>query len=138
MAWQYNVLCEKYLGDLSKLLDRLAPLLTRTFTNQANGGYLTPTGWQKPSDGNWNESGIKINRPTIELDFVERLLSAIHRSTKIRQITLGTWSEKMLMILRSCGRSYALHYTQVLKQYSLLMNLRKLLLTGLPLFLVTK
>ena len=55
-------------------------------------GYLTPTGWQKPSGDNWNESGVKTNRPTIELDFVDRLLGAIHRSTKIRQITLETCS----------------------------------------------
>ena len=101
-------------------------------------GYLTPTSWQKLSDGNWNKSGVKINRPTIELDFIDRLLGAIHWSTKIRQITLETWSEKMLMTLRIYGRSYALHYTQVLKQYSLSINLRKVLLTGLSLLSVTK
>ena len=86
---------------------------------------------------NWVK-GIKINLPTIELDFEDRLLGAIHWSTKIRQITLETWSEIMLMTPRIYGRSYVLHYTLVLKQYSLLMNLRKVLLTGLSLSLVTK
>ena len=32
-----SVLCEQYLGDLSKLLDKHAPLVTRTFTKQATG-----------------------------------------------------------------------------------------------------
>ena len=96
-------------------------------------GYLTPTGWEETSGDNWNEYGIKINLPTIELDFENRLLGAIHWSTKIRQITSETWSEKMLMTLRSI-----LHYTLVLKQYSLLMNLRKVLLTGLSLSSVTE
>ena len=68
-------------------------------------GYLTPTGWQKNSGDNWNKSGVKINVSTIELDFEDRLLSAIHWSTKIRQITLETWSEKMLMTLRSYDMS---------------------------------
>ena len=35
-------------------------------------------------------------------------------------------------------RPYVLHYTLVLKQYSLLINLRKVLLTGLSLSSVTK
>ena len=86
----------------------------------------------------WNESGVKINLPTIELDFEDRLLGAIHWSTKKRQITYETWSEKMLMTLRSYGRSYVLHYTLVLKQCSLLMNLRNIVLTGLSLSLVIK
>ena len=75
---------------------------------------------------------------TIDLDFKNRLLGAIHWSTKIRQVTSETWSEKMLMTPRSYGRPYILHYTVVLKQYSLLMNLRKVLLTGLSLSSVTK
>ena len=74
-------------------------------------GFLTPTGWQKTSGDNWNESGVKTNLPTIELDFENRLLGAIHWSTKIRQITSETWSEKMLMTLRSYGRFYVLRYT---------------------------
>ena len=37
MSWQYNVLYEQYLSDLSKLLDKHAPLVTRTFTKQATG-----------------------------------------------------------------------------------------------------
>ena len=41
-------------------------------------GYLTPTGWQKPSGDSWNESGVKINLPIIELDFEDRLPGAIH------------------------------------------------------------
>ena len=32
-----SVLCEQYLGDLSKLLDKDAPLVTRTFTKQGTG-----------------------------------------------------------------------------------------------------
>ena len=32
-----NVLCEQYLGHLNKLLDKHAPLVTRTFTKQAAG-----------------------------------------------------------------------------------------------------
>ena len=32
-----SVLCEQYLGDLSKLLEKHAPLVTRTFTRQATG-----------------------------------------------------------------------------------------------------
>ena len=106
--------------------------------NKVLAGYLTPTGWQKLSGDNWNVSGVNINQPTIELDFADRLLGGIHWSTKIRQIILETWSEKMLMTLRSYGRSYALHYTLVLKQYSLLMILRKVLLTGLSLSSSTK
>ena len=133
-----NVLCEQYLGDLNKLLDKHALLVTRMFTKQAAGCYLTPIGWQKPSDGNWSKSGGRKNRPTIEPVFVDRLLGVIHWSTKIRQITLETCSQKMLMTLRSYGRSYTLHCTQVLKQYSLLMNLRKVLLTSLPLISATK
>ena len=130
-------LCEQYLDDLSKLLDKHAPLVTRTFTKQATG-WLTPTGWQKPSGDSWNESGVKINLPIIELDFEDRLVAAIHWSTKIRQITSETWSEKMPMTPRSYGRSCILHCTLVLKQYSILMNLRKVLLTGLSLSSVTK
>ena len=87
--------------------------------NKLLAGYLTPTGWQKTSGDNWNKSGVKINLPTIELDFKDRLLGTIHWSTNIRQITLETWSEIMLMTLRSYCRSYALHYTLVLKQFSL-------------------
>ena len=100
-------------------------------------GYLTPTGWQKTSGDNWNESGVKINRPTIELDFEDRLLGAIHWSTKIRQITLETWSEKMLMTLKTLQvlRS-ALHSSPeaVLPSH----ESKKVLLTGLLLSLVTK
>ena len=99
--------------------------------------FLIPTDWQKTSDDNWNKSGVKINLPAIDLDFENRLLGAIHWSTKIRQGTSETWSEKMLMTPRSYGRPYVLHYTLVLKQYSLLMNLRKVL-TGLSLSSVTK
>ena len=32
-----SVLCEQYLGDLSKLLDKHASLVTHTFTKQATG-----------------------------------------------------------------------------------------------------
>ena len=32
-----SVLCEQYLGDLSKFLDKHAPLVTRTFTKQVTG-----------------------------------------------------------------------------------------------------
>ena len=32
-----NVLCEQYLDDLSKLFDKLAPLVTHSFTKQAAG-----------------------------------------------------------------------------------------------------
>ena len=32
-----SVLCEQYLGDLSRLLDKHAPLVTRTSTKQATG-----------------------------------------------------------------------------------------------------
>ena len=35
-------LCEQYLDDLSKLLDKHAPLVTRTFTKQATG-WLSDT-----------------------------------------------------------------------------------------------
>ena len=34
-----SVLCEQYLDDLSKLLDKHAPLVTRTFTKQATGWH---------------------------------------------------------------------------------------------------
>ena len=37
-----SVLCEQYLDDLSKLLDKYAPLVTRTFTKQATG-WLSDT-----------------------------------------------------------------------------------------------
>ena len=37
-----SVLCEQYLGDLSRLLDKHAPLVTRTSTKQ-------PTGWLSDS-----------------------------------------------------------------------------------------
>ena len=80
-------------------------------------GYLTPTGWQKPSGDSWNESGVKINLPIIELDFKDRLPGAIQWSTKIRQITSETWSEKMLMTPRSYGRSCVLHCTLVLASH---------------------
>ena len=43
--------------------------------------------------------------PIIELDFEDRLVAAIHWSTKIRQITSETWSEKIPMTPRSYGRS---------------------------------
>ena len=111
-----SVLCEQYLDDLSKLLDKHAPLVTRNFTKQATGWLSDTYRLAKPSGDSWNESGVKINLPTIELDFEDRLLGAIHWSTKIRQITLETWSEIMLMTPRSFGRSYVLHYTLVLKQ----------------------
>ena len=39
-----SVLCEQYLGDLSKLLDKHAPLVTRTFTKQATG-WLSDSYW---------------------------------------------------------------------------------------------
>ena len=32
-----SVLCEQYLGNMSTLLDKHAPLVTRTFTKQATG-----------------------------------------------------------------------------------------------------
>ena len=64
-------------------------------------GYLIPTDWQKTSDDNWNESGVKINLPTINLEFENRLLGAINWSTKLRPVTSETWSEKMLMTPRS-------------------------------------
>ena len=32
-----SVLCEQYLGDLNRLLDKHAPLVTHTFTKQATG-----------------------------------------------------------------------------------------------------
>ena len=88
-AFTEQSLGQERSDDLSKLLDNHAPLVTRTFTKQANG-WLTPTGWQKTSGDSWNESGVKINLPTIELDFEDRLHGAIHWSTKIRQITLET------------------------------------------------
>ena len=69
---------------------------------------------------------------------LDLVLTPTDASVKIRQITLETWSEIMLMTPRSYGRSYVLHCTLVLKQYSLLMNLRKVLLTRLSLSLVTK
>ena len=37
-----SVLCEQYLDDLSKLLDKHAPLVTRTFTEQ-DTGWLSDT-----------------------------------------------------------------------------------------------
>ena len=100
-----SVLCEQYLGDLSKLLDKHAPLVTRTFIKLATGWLSDSYRLAKTSGDNWNKSGAKINLPTIELDVEDILLGAIHWSTKIRQITLETSSDKMVMTLRSYCRS---------------------------------
>ena len=99
--------------------------LLELLLNKLLVGYLIPTDWQKASDDNWKESGVKINLPTIDLDFENRLLGVIHWSTKIRQVTSETWSEKMLTTPRSYGRPCVLHFTLVLKQCSLLMNLKR-------------
>ena len=70
-------------------------------------GYLTPTGWQKTSGDNWTESGVKINLPTIELDFKDRLLGAIHWSAKkanyFRNLVRENFndSKKLWQVLRS-------------------------------------
>ena len=80
--------------------------------NELLVGYLTPTRWQKPSGDSWNESGVKINLPTIELDFEDRLLGAVHWSTKIRQNYFRNQvrenannSKKLWQVLRSALHS---------------------------------
>ena len=106
-----SVLCEQYLGGLNKLLDKHAPLVTRLLLNKLLVDYLTPTSWKTTSGDNWNNSGVKIKMPTIELDFEDRLLGAIHWSTKIRQITLEFCSEnsndskKLWQVLHSALQS---------------------------------
>ena len=92
-----SILCKQYLGDLSRLLDKHAPLVTRTFTKQATGWLSDSYRLAKNIRRQLERNCVKINLSTIKLDFENRLLGAIHWSTKIRQVTSENWSEKMLM-----------------------------------------
>ena len=61
-----NVLCEQYLGDLSKLLDKHAPLVIRTFTKQAAGwlsdSYQLAKAVRRQLERIWHKDKLAYNR----------------------------------------------------------------------------
>ena len=97
-------------------------------------GYLTPIGWQKPSGDSWNESGVKINLRTIELDFEDRLLGAIHWSTTIDHDTLhdslSSWFGVSRVVF-DWFKSYLPDHVQCIRIGSILSDAKKLLY-GVP------
>ena len=68
-----SVLCKQYLSNLSKLLDKHAPLVTHTSYWLAIRLLLAG----KTIRRQWKKSGIKINQPTIKLDYLDRWLLII-------------------------------------------------------------
>ena len=132
-----NVLCEQYLGDFSKLLNKHALEVTRTFTKQAaallSDCYQLAKAIRQQLERIWHKDKSANNGA--------RLCRQIARCNSLVNKDKGNYFRNLEKIRENAndskklyGRSYALHCTQVLKQYSLFMNLRKVLLTCLPLF----
>ena len=125
------------LADLSRLLDKHAPLVTRTFTKQATGwlsdSYRLAKNIRRQLERIWRKDKSAYNRARLRKQIV-RCNSLVNKdkANYFRNLVRENVndSKKLWQVLRS-----ALHSSP---EAVLLMNLRKVLLTGLSLFSVTK
>ena len=113
-----SALYEQYIRDLSGLLDKHAPTVTRNFTKEA-AGWLSDTYLQaKAVRCQFERFWWKDKSPQNQARLCKQIARCSTPITRTSLIITETLSATVLMTPRNCGRFYTQYYTLFPRRYS--------------------